>query len=401
VRPPGPKQAAAGEKDGGRYWLFRYRLGGKMREMGLGTADGKGAVPLKDARTKAVELHAMVKAGVDPLAQRQAEVETKKAAAQAAKARAKTFRQVAALYIEAHEAGWDNAKHRAQWSATLEAYAFPHMGDLPVADVGTEHVMAALGPIWRTKTETATRLRGRIESILDYAKVLGWRTGENPALWRGHIAKLLPKPSKVRKVEHHAALPWHEIGAFMAALRTKGGLPARVLEFTILTAARSGEVLGARWSEFDLTAGVWTVPGSRMKAGREHRVPLSDAALAVLHKVLPMRDPLAGDWVFPGAREERPLSNMAMEMLLRRMARDDLTVHGFRSTFRDWAAEATGYAGEVAEAALAHMKGDKVEAAYRRGDLFEKRRRLMDDWAMFCARSAAEGGTVTPIRATG
>jgi integrase len=308
---------------------------------------------------------------------------------------------VAALYIEVCEAGWDNAKHRAQWSATLKTHAFPHMGDLPVGEVQTVHVMAALGPIWRTKTETATRLRGRIESVLDYAKVLGWRTGENPALWRGHIAKLLPKPSKVRMVENHAALPWRDMGSFMAELRARGGLPARALELTILTAARSGEVLGARWSEFDLPEAVWKIPVERMKARREHRVPLSEAALAVLNKLLPMRDILAGDWVLPGAREGRPLSNMAMKMLLRRMGRDDITVHGFRSAFRTWTAEATGYASEVAEAALAHVKGDRVEAAYQRGDFFEKRGRLMADWAAFCKPTTQAETTVTPIRRAG
>lgn len=398
VRPPSLKHAA-GDKDGGRYWLFRYRLPGRlMREMGMGRADGRDAVTLRDARAKAADLLKLVKAGVDPLVQRDADAEAEKAAAQAMQARTKTFRQVAALFIEAHEAGWDNAKHRAQWSATLDAYAYPVMGDLPVAEVQTAHVMQVLTPIWRTKTETATRLRGRVESVLDYATVLGWRSGPNPALWRGHIAKLLPKPSKVRTVESHAALPWRDMGSFMNQLRIRGGLPARALELTILTAARSGEVLGAKWSEFDLSEALWTVPAGRMKAGREHRVPLSEAALAVLHKLLPTRDEKAGDWVFPGAREGRPLSNMAMEMLLRRMGRNDVTVHGFRSTFRTWAADTTAYAGEVAEAALAHMKGDKVEAAYQRGDFFEKRQRLMEDWATFCARPAAASGTVTPIR---
>lgn len=387
--------------EGGRFWVFRYVIDKKMREMGLGAASGRDAVMLTNARAAARKLWEAVRAGRDPLNDRKAEAEARKTATLAAQARAKTFREVAALYIEACEAGWDNAKHRAQWSATLKTYAFPHMGDLPVGEVQTVHVMAALGPIWRTKTETATRLRGRIESVLDYAKVLGWRTGENPALWRGHIAKLLPKPSKVRMVENHAALPWRDMGSFMAELRARGGLPARALELTILTAARSGEVLGARWSEFDLPEAVWKIPVERMKARREHRVPLSEAALAVLNKLLPMRDTLAGDWVLPGAREGRPLSNMAMEMLLRRMGRDDITVHGFRSAFRTWTAEATGYASEVAEAALAHVKGDRVEAAYQRGDFFEKRGRLMADRAAFCEWTTQAEATVTPIRRAG
>ena len=402
VKPPSTKQAAAGEKDGGRFWLYRYRLSGKpMREMGLGAADGKAAVGLKDARGKAAALHALVKSGVDPLAKREADAEAEKAAAQAAQARAKSFREVAAMYIAAHEAGWRNAKHRAQWDSTLKAYAYPHMGDLPVADVDTAHVMAALEPIWRTKPETATRLRGRIESVIDYAKARGWRSGENPARWRGHVANMLPARSKVAKVEHHAALPWRDVGTFMVALRGEGGLAARALELNILTAARSGETLGATWAEFDLQEGVWAVPADRMKAGRAHKVPLSEAALTVLRGLLPLRDAKQGDWVFPGARTSRPLSNMAMEMLLRRMKRDDLTVHGFRSTFRDWAAESTAFSREVAEAALAHTLSDKVEAAYRRGDLFEKRRKLMDDWATFCARPLVVGANVSPIRATG
>ncbi len=388
VRPPSSRQMLVGEKDGGRFWLYRYRVAGKMREMGLGSAEGKGAVGLKDARIKAAELQANVKAGIDPLAQRDAAEAARKAAAQAAQARAKTFSQVADLYIAAHEAGWRNAKHRAQWASTLEAYAYPHMGDLPVGDVATAHVMAALEPIWRLTPETATRVRGRIEAVLDYAKARGWRTGENPALWRGHLANLLPARSKVARVRHHAALPWAEMGAFMVTLRAQTSLAARALELTILTAARSGEVLGAQWSEFNLDAALWTIPAQRMKAGREHRVPLSDAALIVLRALHLLRNEVSGHWVFPGNRKGRPLSNMAMEMLLRRMKHVDVTPHGMRSAFRDWAAECTSYSGEVAEMALAHTLSDKVEAAYRRGDLMAKRRELMNDWAAFCAQTA-------------
>jgi len=355
---------------------------------------------LADARIKARKLWEAVRAGRDPLDDRVAEAAARKAMALAKQARAQTFRDVATAYIEANEAAWRNDKHRAQWASTLSAYAYPHMGDLPVGDVDTGHVMAALEPIWRTKAETASRLRGRIESVLDYAKARGWRTGENPARWRGHIANMLPNKAKVQPVEHHAALPWREIGGFVATLRTENGLAAQALLLTILTAARSGEVLQARWTEIDLTESVWTIPGSRMKAGREHRVPLSDPALAVLQGLLPLRNAEAGDWVFPGARQARPLSNMAMEMTLRRMNRGDLTVHGFRSTFRDWTSETTGYAREVAEAALAHTLGDKTEAAYRRGDLFDKRRALMDDWAAFCERTATSVSIVTPIQRT-
>jgi integrase len=394
VRPPSPKQQAEGAKDGGRFWLFRYRVAGKMREMGLGAAAGKGAVSLKQARDKATDLARQVKDGVDPLAERAAKEAAKKAAAQRERARTTTFREVARLYIAAHEAGWRNAKHAQQFRNTLAADVYSHFGDVPVADVEVGHVMAALEPIWTVKPETATRLRGRIEAILDYAKARGWRSGENPARWRGHLSNLLPAASKLRRIKHHAALPWREVGGFMIELRDESPLPARALELGILTAARSGEVLNARWPEFDLDSAIWTVPAERMKAGREHRVPLSDPAVGLLRALLPLRNAERGDWVFPGARAGRPLSNMAMAMLLRRMNRGDLTVHGFRSTFRDWVAEHTGYQREVGEAALAHTLGDKVEAAYRRGDLFEKRRRLMEDWATFCSRPTVTGEVV-------
>jgi integrase len=257
------------------------------------------------------------------------------------------------------------------------------MGELAVGDVDTTHVMAALEPIWREKPETATRLRGRIESVLDYAKARGWRTGENPARWRGHVANMLPKRSKVAAVEHHATLPWRVMGAFMEGLATREpySVAALALRFVILTGARSGEVLGARWNEIDLAEGVWTVPADRMKAGREHRVPLTDAALDVLRAAARLRTNKAADaYVFSGQRPCKPLSGMAMAMLLRRMGRGDLTAHGFRSTFRDWAAETTAFDRETAEAALAHTLKDKVEAAYRRGDLLDKRRRLMEAW---------------------
>jgi integrase len=294
---------------------------------------------------------------------------------------------VADGYLAVHEIGWRNGKHRQQWKNTLASYAYPHMGAVPVADVNTAHVMTVLEPIWRSKPETASRLRGRIESVLDYAKARGWRTAENAARWRGHVENMLPKRTKVRAVVHHAALPWRWIGAFMAELQQQDGIAALAIQFVILTASRTSEVINARWSEFDMQSGVWTVPATRMKAGREHRVPLSTYAKTVLSAVAPISHTAKNDgFVFPGIRAGKPLSGMAMLMLLRRMERGDLTVHGFRSTFRDWTAEATGYAREVAEAALAHTLGDKVEAAYLRGDLMEKRTRLMTDWAIFCAR---------------
>ena len=359
--------------------------------MGLGGAGGPGSVPLAEARARALDLRRLVRAGIDPIAQRKSVANEDAARVQASSMRAITFKTVAAAYINANEAGWRNEKHRSQWRSTLETYAYPHIGDVPVSDVATSHVMAALEPIWKTKAETAARVRGRIEAVLDYARAREWRTGENPARWRGHIANLLPARSKMSRVVHHPALPWREAGTFMLTLRSRDAVAARALEFTILTAARTGEVLGARWSEIDRTEALWTVPGSRMKAGREHRVPLSAAALTVLDEVASLRpenDDAGNAIVFPGAKAGRPMSQMAMLMLLRRMERADLTAHGFRSTFRDWCAEATDYPNEMAELALAHTLGDKVEAAYRRGDMMERRRRMMHDWAIFCAEES-------------
>lgn len=385
------------KRSGTATWVFRYSAAGKRRDMGLGNARGTGAMSLADARTAADNLRRLVNEGIDPLAKRKADAAAAEARAQASAARARTFTEVVALYLAAHEAGWRNGKHRAQWAMTLREYAGPHMGAMPVADICTEHVTAALQPIWAEKPETASRLRGRIEAVLDFAAVRGWRVGANPARWRGHLDKVFPRRAKVRPVKHHAALPWQEIGPFVAALRAREGVAARALEFAILTAARSGEVLGARWSEMDLRAAVWTVPPERMKVGREHRVPLSPPAVALLRGLLPFQEAAHGPapLVFPGQREDRPLSVMAMTMALRRMKRGDITPHGFRSTFRDWAGETTAHPREVVEAALAHRVGDKVEQAYARGDLFQKRRRLMDEWAAFVAKQPAQ---IEPIR---
>ncbi|MFN3536954.1 MAG: tyrosine-type recombinase/integrase, partial [Brevundimonas sp.] len=273
-----------------------------------------------------------------------------------------------------------NAKHAAQWEATLAAYAEPVFGDFAVAAVDTALVLKAIEPIWTTKPETASRLRGRIETILDWATVRGFREGQNPARWRGHLDKLLPSKAKVRAVTHHAALPYSELPSFMKALAEQSGVGARALEFAILTAGRTGEVIGARWDELDLASSTWVIPKARMKAGREHRVALNAGALRVLDAMKPLR---TSEYVFPGGRADRPLSNMALLATLKRMKRPDLTAHGFRSTFRDWAAEKTDYPGEVVEMALAHTVANKVEAAYRRGDLLEKRKGLMDDWWSF------------------
>lgn len=363
-----------------RSWLFRYTRDGRAHQMGLGPlAD----VSLAEARDAAQRCRKLLRDGIDPLAERRA-----RHLAAASVADAMAFREVAARYVATHEAAWKNPKHRAQWTATLETYAYPVFGARPVAAVATDDVTRALEPIWTTKPETARRLRGRIEAILDYATTRGWRAGENPARWRGHLEHALPRRRKVAKVRHHPALPWRDIGGFMRRLAEETGLGAAALRFTILTAARTGEALGARWDEIDRDARVWTVPAERMKAGLTHRVPLTDAALAVLEAMAPLGGEAAAP-VFPGRRPGRTLSNMAMTMVLRRIGRADLTVHGFRSTFRDWAAETTDHPSEVAEAALAHAIASKVEAAYRRGDLFEKRRQLMEDWADFCLATAA------------
>ncbi len=306
-----------------------------------------------------------------------------------------TFQQCAERYIASHEKGWRNAKHRAQWSNTLATYAYPAFGDVPVDAVDTGMVMEVIEPLWASKTETASRVRGRIEAVLDWAKALGYRSGENPARWRGHLANLLPPRDKVRRVKHHAALPYDGMAEFMAALRERDAVTARALEFQILTAARPGEAVGAKWDEIDLDKAEWVIAAERMKTEVEHRVPLSEAAVAVLREMEKMR---VSGYVFPGQRDGRPLWTDAMRRLLERMGHAGLTSHGFRSTFRDWAAERTAFPGDVAEAALAHVVGNKVEAAYRRGDLFEKRRRLMDAWAAYCAEGPR--GDVVEFRRT-
>jgi integrase len=365
-------QVSAG---GAKSWVFRFKESGRLREMGLGPTH---TVSLAEARQKALECRKARLDGRDPIEARRAERMRVKFDA----ATGMTFTACAERYIASHKAGWRNPKHAAQWPSTLKTYAYPVFGALPVQSVDVGLVMKAVEPIWTEKPETASRVRGRIESVLDWAMARGYRQGDNPARWRGHLENLLPKKSKVRRVEHHAALPYPEIASFMNELRQQEGVAARALEFAILIAARTGEVIGARWDEIDFAERQWTVPSSRMKAGKDHRVPLTDAALAVLEDMQAIR---SGDFIFPGGKANRPLSNMAFLMLLRRMGRGDLTAHGFRSSFRDWAAERTNFPAEVAEMALAHTVGDKVEAAYRRSDLFQKRRQLMDAWERHCA----------------
>lgn len=359
--------------NGRKYWDLRYQLNGKRREMGLGTYPERS---LAEARDAANDARRLIRAGQDPLDARQAEQE----AAQLEQAKQITFATVAADYIKAHRAGWKNAKHAQQWENTLKTYADPIIGKLPPADIGTDHILKVLQPIWLTKPETASRVRNRIELVLDAAKARKLRDGENPARWRGHLDKLLPKRTKVSAVKHHAALPWSELPAFMKELRKFDDLGYKAMQMTILTTCRTSEVLGATWPEIDLERRVWTVPAERMKMRKEHRVPITDA-LAELLESLPRVE--GNPYLFPGQRPGRPLSNMCMLMGLRRMKRTDLTMHGFRSTFRDWAGECTPHPRDVCEQALAHSLGNAVEAAYRRGDLFEKRRALMEDWSHY------------------
>jgi integrase len=357
-----------------RAWFLRYMRNGKARTMGLGDADD---VSLKQAREKAADARKLLGNGIDPIEHRRAarEVET------AAQAKQTTFAEAAQQYIAGHEAGWRNPKHRQQWRNTLTTYAEPVLGNLPVGAVGTEQVLKVLNPIWSSRPETASRVRGRIEQVLSYSIARGWRDGPNPAVWRGHLQLMLPAKGKVRAVEHHAALDWREAPAFMVELRKRNSFGARSLEFLILTAVRSGEVRGATWDEFDLAGSTWTIPAARMKAARPHRVPLSEPALGILQAMAKLKD--GSGLVFLGQKHGAQLSDMTLTAVLRRMGRNDLTAHGFRSTFRDWAAENTHHPNHVVELALAHAIGDKVEAAYRRGDLFEKRQALMADWALY------------------
>jgi len=364
---------------GSKSWVFRFKEAGKLHEMGLGATHTIG---LAEARERARECRRLRLDGIDPIEARK----VARAQARLAAAKAVTFKNCAERYIASHQAGWRSLAHAAQWPSTLGRYVYPVFGSLPVQAIDVGLVLKALEPIWTAKPETAGRVRGRIESVLDWATSRGYRQGDNPARWRGHLENLLPTKSKVRRVKHHAALPYAEIGEFIAQLKQQEGVAAQALEFTILTAGRTGEVIGSRWSALSLAERLWTIPAERMKAGKEHRVPLSDAARAILEQMQAIRQ---DDFVFPGGKTKRPISNMAMAMTLRRMGRDDLTVHGFRSTFRDWAAERTDFPSEVAEMALAHAVGDKVEAAYRRGDLFQKRRQLMDAWSEFCAMPPA------------
>lgn len=360
-----------------KSWVVRYRSNtGRIREMGLGTLL---LVPLADARTRALEARRKAYAGIDPIDERRGA----RALLRSSHVKPITFRECAEIYISAHSGSWKNEKHREQWTSTLEKYAYPVFGSSPVTDIDPEVVFRVLDPIWPTKTETANRLRGRIEAILDWAKVRGYRTGENPARWKGHMAKAFPARTKIQPIEHHPALPYKDLPDFMAKLLAIESIGAKAFAFCILNVTRTSETILAERSEFDQRERIWVIPQQRMKARKEHRIPLSDAAVTLLEAVQTLGDPDIKYLFESTKRAGEPLSNMTFLTMLKRMNRQDLTAHGFRSTFRDWAAETTSYPREVAELALAHAIGDKVEAAYRRSDLLEKRRNLMNDWARF------------------
>ncbi len=367
---------------GSKSWVYQFTLHGRRREMGLGSLS---VLSLAEARARTRECRQMLLDGIDPIAARDAKQMT-------AAATVVTFKDCTDRYIADKRAEWSNVKHAQQWENTLATYAHPHIGALPVSSINTGLVRKCLDPIWTTKTETASRVRQRIESVLDWAKVHGYRSGDNPAAWRGHLEGVMAKPSKVAKSENHAALDYTATPEFISSIRAHEGVAAPALEFTILTAARTGETIGATWAEIDMKAKAWTIPADRMKAGVQHTVPLSDRALLLLKRMKSEND--GSPWVFPGAREGKPLSNMAMLELVRGTGTKDaagepITVHGFRSTFRQWCAEQTNYPRELAEHALAHRLPDKVEAAYQRSTMFEKRRALMRDWAAFLTKKRA------------
>jgi integrase len=353
-------------------WQLRFQRNGRERWLGLGPLH---TVTLKDARERARAARLQLLDGIDPIDARRTE--------RAKATQVMTFKEAAEAYNALHEQKWRNEKHRKQFLASLACYAYPVLGNTPVASIDTAAVLRVVEPIWLSKTETASRVRGRIEGVLDWATVRGHRSGDNPARWKGHLAGVLPPPSAVARSTHYPALPWRQVAGFMAELRMREDVPARALEFTILTAARTGEVVGARWSEIDLETNAWIIPAARMKSRREHRVPLSARAIEIL---LGLSREDGNSHIFIGARTGAGLGNMAMPDVLQQMDQKNVTVHGFRSTFRDWAAEATAHQNHVVEQALAHTIGNAVEAAYRRGDLFEKRRHLMNDWAQFCGR---------------
>jgi integrase len=372
---------------GSKQWIFRYVTNGRLRDMGIGP---EHTLTLAEARERATEARKLRLDGVDPIAHKHAQ----RAALQAAAAKAMTFRQCAEGYIKDNEAEWTNAKHRYEWATTLSRYVYPVLGELPVATINTPLVLKVVKPLWERAPETASRVRGRIENVLGWATVHHYRTGDNPARWRGLLEHALPARAKVAKVKHHAALPYAQAGAFMAKIRQDIRVAARCLEFIALTAARVSEANVATWDEIDFVNRVWTVPAERMKADKEHRVPLSTAALVVLEAMRAIRH---SDYIFPGQRNAHAVGANSVLRFAKEAAGIDITTHGLRSTFRDWAAECTSFPREVAEMSLAHTISDAVEAAYRRGDLFEKRRQLMQAWADYCDGKTT-GDNVVPSR---
>jgi integrase len=364
---------------GSRQWVFRYRTNGRLRDMGLGPVH---TLNLAAARERARQARELRLDGVDPITHKRARI----AALRAEDARAITFKECAEGFFVDHADTWRSAKHRGEWQSSLSRYAYPVIGSLPVGAIDTPLVLKVLRPIWNTIPESASRIRQRIESVLNWATAHHYRTGDNPARWDGRLEHALPSRRKVAKIEHHAALPYDEIASFVAKVRADTSVAARCLEFLTLTAVRMGEALSAEWSEIDFATRTWTVPARRTKANREHRVPLSAAAIAALESMQALRH---SDYVFPGLHQGRPVSKNSVWRLAKQAASDGSTVHGLRSTFRDWAAERTNFPRDVAEMALAHAIPNAVEAAYRRGDLFEKRRRLMDAWAEFCGKPQA------------
>jgi integrase len=379
---PKPKNALVGDgqglylsiaKNGTASWLFRYMVHGKAKSVGLGAYP---ATSLQKAREKAQNLRDSRSGGVDPMLAKREEIRVQKLQL----AKSKTFETCAKEFIEHSRPSWKNVKHGQQWTNTLTQYAFPVLGQMPIHSVHTDDVVRVLKPIWQEKTETATRLRGRIESVIDWSTVQGWRQGENPARLKGHLEHLLPKLRKVSR-KHHASLPYDQLPDFIKKLQDQSGMARYALEFLILCASRTGDVIGVQWEEFELDKGLWKIPAERMKAGVEHRVPLGKRA----QKILEIIRPFSGEEiVFIGGKKDKPMTNMAMAMLLRRMGETEITVHGMRSTFRDWAGEQTTYPFEVCEQALAHRLPDAVAAAYLRSDFFEKRVNLMAEWAKFC-----------------
>lgn len=373
---------------GSKAWEFRYRSGGRGRYMGLGSMR---AVSLAKAREKAAACRTMLADGKDPIDAR-ATAKAEERASQREQSR--TFKDCALACIASMEVAWRNEKHRQQWYSTLETYVYPIIGDMPVGDVAVEDVLEVLNKIWTAKPETASRVRQRIERVLDYATACEYRTGENPARWKGRLDAVLPPSKKVARVKHHPAMPYEDVGAFMARLAGAPSPSSLALRFLVLTGVRTSEALGARWLEIDESTETWTIPAERMKAGREHVVPLCNEALDVLRVA---REISQGGFIFPGAREGRPLSNMALLMLMRGMGLGHFVPHGFRSTFRDWAAETTNFPNHVCEMALGHQIGDKVEAAYRRGDLLEKRRRLMEAWGHYATTPQETRGQIVTL----